>query len=78
MGGNSLKSEILPVIAMGGQAVYIPYETTWVHERVAEEDLETKQYIISDNFSREDALKLLAFVDNLLQLIDKAKVNDAK
>jgi len=45
MVGNSLKSDILPVIAMGGQAVYIPYRTTWVHERVAENELETKQYV---------------------------------
>ncbi|MBN2147533.1 MAG: hypothetical protein JW726_09095 [Anaerolineales bacterium] len=34
MVGNSLKSDILPVIALGGQAVYIPYEDTWAHEHV--------------------------------------------
>lgn len=34
MVGNSLKSDILPVIELGGLAVYIPYETTWVHEQV--------------------------------------------
>jgi putative hydrolase of the HAD superfamily len=45
MVGNSLKSDILPIVALGGQAVYIPYRTTWVHERVAEEDLDAKQYI---------------------------------
>lgn len=49
MVGNSLKSDILPVIAMGGQAVYIPYHTTWVHERVAEEDLATRQYVTIQN-----------------------------
>ncbi|MCG3119951.1 MAG: hypothetical protein ALAOOOJD_02509 [bacterium] len=49
MVGNSLKSDILPVLALGGQAVYIPYRTTWSHERVAEEDLDSTQYItISD------------------------------
>jgi putative hydrolase of the HAD superfamily len=36
MVGNSLKSDILPVLAIGGWAVYIPYETTWVHEAVAD------------------------------------------
>ncbi len=36
MVGNSLKSDILPVLAVGGQAVYIPYHTTWVHEVVAQ------------------------------------------
>jgi len=52
MVGNSLKSDILPVIAMGGQAIYIPYHTTWVHERVADEDLEAKQYVTIQNISQ--------------------------
>lgn len=30
--GNSLRSDILPVLELGGQAVYIPYEITWMHE----------------------------------------------
>lgn len=32
--GNSLKSDVLPVLAIGGHAVHIPYHTTWVHERI--------------------------------------------
>lgn len=32
MVGNSLRSDILPVLELGGQTVYIPYETTWLHE----------------------------------------------
>jgi putative hydrolase of the HAD superfamily len=32
MVGNSLRSDILPVIELGGSAVYIPYHQTWVHE----------------------------------------------
>lgn len=32
MVGNSLRSDILPILELGGQAVYIPYETTWLHE----------------------------------------------
>jgi putative hydrolase of the HAD superfamily len=32
MVGNSLRSDILPVLALGGQAVYIPYQLTWQHE----------------------------------------------
>ena len=35
MVGNSLRSDIVPVIALGGRAVHIPYHTTWVHEQVA-------------------------------------------
>ncbi|MCW2245609.1 putative hydrolase of the HAD superfamily [Azospirillum fermentarium] len=32
MVGNSVKSDILPVLALGGQAVHIPYHLTWAHE----------------------------------------------
>lgn len=32
--GNSLKSDIQPVLELGGQAVHIPYELTWAHEMV--------------------------------------------
>ncbi|MFN8476737.1 MAG: hypothetical protein U0074_02780 [Kouleothrix sp.] len=30
--GNSLRSDILPVLALGASAVYIPYHLTWAHE----------------------------------------------
>lgn len=32
--GNSLKSDVLPVLAIGGHAIHIPYHTTWAHEQV--------------------------------------------
>lgn len=32
MVGNAVRSDIAPVIAMGGWAVHIPYAVTWVHE----------------------------------------------
>ena len=32
MVGNSLRSDILPVLALGAWAVYIPYAMTWAHE----------------------------------------------
>lgn len=32
--GNSLKSDILPVLAIGGYAIHVPYHTTWAHEKV--------------------------------------------
>lgn len=34
MVGNSVKSDILPVLALGGRAVHIPYHLTWAHEVV--------------------------------------------
>jgi len=32
--GNSLKSDIMPVLAIGGHGIHIPYHTTWAHEHV--------------------------------------------
>ncbi len=34
MVGNSLKSDILPILELGGHGVHIPYHLTWEHERV--------------------------------------------
>lgn len=34
MVGNSLKSDILPVLNIGCYAIHIPYHITWVHEQV--------------------------------------------
>jgi putative hydrolase of the HAD superfamily len=45
MVGNSLRSDILPVLALGARAVYIPYHLTWAHERVSPEELDGKRYI---------------------------------
>jgi len=32
MVGNSIKSDILPVINIGSKAIHIPFHTTWAHE----------------------------------------------
>ena len=34
MVGNSLKSDILPLINLGAKAIHIPFHTTWVHENI--------------------------------------------
>jgi putative hydrolase of the HAD superfamily len=39
MVGNSLRSDILPAVEAGAHAVYIPYEMSWVHERVPDDAL---------------------------------------
>lgn len=36
MVGNSLRSDIAPVLALGGWGVHMPYHVTWVHETEAE------------------------------------------
>lgn len=35
--GNSLKSDVLPVLELGGYGFHIPYHVTWAHERVETE-----------------------------------------
>lgn len=32
MVGNSVRSDVLPVLAIGAQAVHVPYHVTWAHE----------------------------------------------
>ena len=35
--GNSLKSDVLPVLGIGASAIHIPFHTTWAHERIDHE-----------------------------------------
>lgn len=32
--GNSIKSDVLPVLNIGGHGFHVPYHTTWAHEKV--------------------------------------------
>lgn len=41
--GNSLKSDILPVLNIGGTGIHVPYHITWEHEKV-------ESMIAHDNF----------------------------
>lgn len=34
MVGNSLKSDVLPVLSLGGQAIHVPAEAMWKHEEI--------------------------------------------
>lgn len=54
--GNSLKSDVLPVLELGGHAVHIPYHTTWVHETI-DKDIE------HTNFRHAESIKeVLSFL----------------
>jgi len=44
MVGNSLRSDVLPVLEAGGTAVHIPYVATWAHEHVADEAMSGKTF----------------------------------
>ena len=32
--GNSIKSDVMPVLKLGGYAIHVPYHTTWAYEKV--------------------------------------------
>lgn len=44
MVGDSLKSDILPVAKVGGNAIHVPYGTTWQHEIVGDDVLSGYDY----------------------------------
>ena len=48
--GNSLRSDVLPVSAIGGRAVYISNETNWAHENELKEEWEELHYETLDSF----------------------------
>lgn len=64
MVGNSLKSDILPILELGGTAVHIPDENTWEHELV-------------DSFMPpEERFHMLDHVGQLPELIDQILTAD--
>lgn len=42
--GNSLKSDVLPLLDLGASAVHIPFHTTWAHEEVSKQDSLNSDY----------------------------------
>ncbi len=45
MVGNSLRSDVLPVVSLGARAVHIPYHITWAHETVSVHPDEAQRYL---------------------------------
>jgi putative hydrolase of the HAD superfamily len=56
MVGNSLRSDVLPVVELGGQAVHVPYHVTWDHEVVADAHAEHDGYHELDHLGQLPAL----------------------
>lgn len=42
--GNSLKSDVLPLVNIGAHAIHVPFHTTWAHEEVTEKETNGKTY----------------------------------
>ncbi len=55
--GNSLKSDVLPLVNIGAHAIHVPFHTTWAHEQVTEKDTNGKTYKTLS--SLRDIIKLL-------------------
>jgi putative hydrolase of the HAD superfamily len=52
MVGNSLRSDVLPVLKIGGQAVYIPNEQTWFHENASQDEIRGVEYAELERLSQ--------------------------
>ncbi len=56
--GNSLKSDVLPVLEIGGSAVHIPFHTTWAHERIDYEIIHPKFFSVGNISEITDVMGL--------------------
>lgn len=56
MVGNSLKSDVLPVIELGGYGAFVPYFTTWQHEYVDVDSVKNDRLYQLGNISELPAL----------------------
>jgi len=57
MVGNSLKSDVVPVLELGGNAIHIPFHTTWVYEDIPAVELPGPRFRKVDKIS--DILEIL-------------------
>ncbi len=64
MVGNSLKSDILPVLALGGAGAHMPYHLTWAVERVERAPRADDRY-----YRIEKLRELPAIVDRLVHSV---------
>ncbi len=60
MVGNSLRSDIAPVVELGGWGVYMPYHMTWAHETDTDFDTRSDRVL-----SVDDASGIPAAIDRL-------------
>lgn len=59
MVGNSLKSDIAPVVALGGWGIYMPYHLVWDHERLPDFDGAGRVVEVAGAEEIEDAIAKL-------------------
>ncbi len=49
--GNSLKSDILPLVNIGAEAIHVPFHTTWQHEKVTKKETNGVEYKTVENLT---------------------------
>jgi len=59
MVGNSLRSDIAPVVSLGGWGVYMPYHVTWAHETGASIDDADRMVEVADATGIPGAVRTL-------------------
>ncbi len=52
MVGNSMRSDIIPVVELGAYAIHIPYHTTWAHEDIEPIELPHERFIEIDSINK--------------------------
>ena len=60
--GNSMKSDIIPVLDLGGYAIYVPYHTTWEYENVSETPIGNPKF-----FTVKNITNVLEIINNPLK-----------
>ncbi|RNC88610.1 MAG: HAD family hydrolase [Allomuricauda sp.] len=43
--GNSLKSDVIPILNIGARAIHIPFHTTWAHEMVSKQEEKVNNHL---------------------------------
>ncbi|WP_420322166.1 HAD family hydrolase [Flagellimonas sp.] len=56
--GNSLKSDVLPILNIGAKAIHIPFHTTWAHEMVKDE------HQVNGHLKLNSLKEVLKYLDN--------------
>ena len=57
--GNSLKSDVLPVLEVGGYGIHVPFHTTWAHETISHK-IENPRY-----FETNDVTQVIGMIKSI-------------
>lgn len=56
--GNSLKSDVLPILNIGASAVHVPFHTTWAHEMITDSEQ------VNNHLKLNSLKDILKYLDN--------------